>query len=43
MEEIRNAHKMVHGKPLGKRELRTHKGRRDDNIKIVLKELVCEV
>jgi hypothetical protein len=41
--EMRNAYKIFDGKPEGKRPLRRHRHRWEDNIKIDLREMGLEV
>jgi hypothetical protein len=42
MGEIRNAYKILVGKPEGKKPLGRRRRRWEDNIKMVLKEMVLE-
>jgi hypothetical protein len=42
MEEMRNAHRKLVGKPQGKRPLSTRRYRWEDNIKIGVREIRCE-
>jgi len=43
MGEGRSMHRILMGKPEGKRPLGRHRLRWEDNIKMDLQELVCEV
>jgi hypothetical protein len=42
VEEMRNAYNLVVGKPQGKRPLERPRQKREDNIKMALKETGCE-
>jgi hypothetical protein len=42
MKETRNTQRSLLGKPAGKRSLARHGRRCEDNIKIDLREIVCE-
>jgi hypothetical protein len=41
--DMRNGHKILVGKPEGKKPLGKHRRRREDNTKIGLKAIYCEV